>query len=422
MPNADWDFADKAEITVKGGDGGNGLASFRREKFVPLGGPDGGDGGRGGDVLLRGTRSVTDLSRFLQETRFRAERGGNGEKARRHGRRGADLVIGVPLGTVVTDQSGLLGDLTQEDQEIQVARGGKGGLGNVHFATSTHRAPRMARKGEPGQEQALSLELQTIGDVGLVGEPNAGKSSLLAALSAARPAIGNYPFTTLSPNLGVATVDETSFVVVDMPGLIEGAHTGVGLGHRFLRHIRRARMLVHVVDAALEDPLLSYRTVRREMELFDPSLLEKDHLVAANKMDLPEARDRWKAIRRQFEREGTEALPVSAVTGEGIGDLATALRRQLDALRATETVQVVPRTYRLRDDEEGFEVKKGAGGFRVTGRQIERLVAMADLDSDEGLDDLQKQLARTGVFKTLENAGVKPGDTVQIGEFELEWA
>jgi GTP-binding protein len=255
-----------------------------------------------------------------------------------------------------------------------------------------------------------------------VGEPNAGKSSLLAALSAARPAIGNYPFTTLSPNLGVATVDDTSFVVVDMPGLIEGAHTGVGLGHRFLRHVRRARMLVHVVDAAIEDPLSSYLTVRREMELFDPSLLEKDHLVAANKMDLPEARDRWNAVRRQFEREGTEVLPVSALTGDGIDNLATALRRQLDALRVTETGQVVPRTYRLPEEDERYDVKKVSSGYRVTGKRIERLVAMADLDSDEGLDDLQKQLGRTGVFKTLEKAGVKPGDTVQIGEFELEWA
>ncbi len=439
MPNVPDSFLDEARILVKAGDGGNGASSFRREKFVPFGGPDGGDGGRGGDVLLQGNHNLNTLSWFQNRSHFEAERGGNGQGARRHGKRGADLTIDVPLGTQVFDEEGLSADITQDGERVQVARGGKGGLGNVHFATATNRAPRMARKGEPGEERTLRLELKTMGDVGLVGAPNAGKSSLLAALSAAKPDIGAYPFTTLTPNLGAATVDGLSFVVVDVPGLIKGAHAGVGLGHRFLRHVQRARILVQVVDGSTADPLESYRTVREEIRLFDPSLLERMQLVAVNKMDLPTARASWAALRRSLllERQGG-VHPVSARTGQGVAELEADMKRCLEEERAQGDREPEDgaspglalrngrgggvRTYRARPESEGYTVAREQEGFRVRGRPVERIVAMADMDTDEGVADLQRQLQRLGLFRDLERAGVKAGDTVRIGDFELEWA
>src|SRR3712207_791401 len=266
---------DSARIFVKAGDGGNGALSFRREKFVPRGGPDGGDGGRGGSVFLRAEPGISTMLEFSHRRHFKAGRGGNGGGARKHGKKGEDLVIGVPPGTVVSSDEGLIADLRHAGDEFMVARGGRGGLGNVHFATSTNRTPRVAQKGEPGEERWLQLELKTIADVGLVGYPNAGKSSLLAALTAPRPKIGDYPFTTLTPNLGVAERDDFTFVLADIPGLIEGAHQGVGLGHQFLRHVERARVLLHVVDAAVSDPVTAYQSVREELELYNPALAAK---------------------------------------------------------------------------------------------------------------------------------------------------
>jgi GTP-binding protein len=297
----------------------------------------------------------------------------------------------------------------------------------------------MARKGEPGEERALHLELRTMGDVGLVGAPNAGKSSLLAALSAAKPEIGAYPFTTLTPNLGVATVEDLSFVVVDIPGLIEGAHAGVGLGHQFLRHVQRAGILVHVVDGAVEDPLESYQAVREEIRLFDPSLLDRAELVAVNKMDLPEARSRWTELRRELLREGAGVFSVSALSGEGLLELEAAMKLCLEEARARASGSpALPlgvgarhasavrgegiRTYRVRRESEGYTVERQHDGFTVRSRNVERIVAMADMDTDEGLADLQRQLERLGLFRDLEREGVKPGDTVRIGDFELEWA
>src|ERR687884_885336 len=285
MPDRQSSFFDEARIYVKGGTGGNGALSFRREKFVPFGGPDGGDGGRGGSVFLRVNPNENTLYQFQDRRQFKAERGGSGSGAKKHGRKGQDLVIDVPPGTQVSTDEGVIADLVRPGEMLLVARGGRGGLGNVHFATPTNRAPRYAEKGEPGEERWLQLELKMIGDVGLVGLPNAGKSSLLAAISAARPKIASYPFTTLSPNLGVAEVDDLAVVVADIPGLIEGAHRGVGLGHQFLRHVERARLLVHVVDASADDPLADYRTVRDEMAEYDAALAERQTLIALNKMD-----------------------------------------------------------------------------------------------------------------------------------------
>jgi GTP-binding protein len=416
-------FVDEARIYVKAGDGGHGIVSFRREKYVPRGGPDGGDGGRGGDVYLRATHSLDTLGHFQHQVHFRAERGGNGGGARKHGKRGEDLIVDVPVGTVIADDEGIIADLTRDGQKVMVARAGKGGLGNVHFATATNRAPRMSRRGEPGEEHWLRLELRTLGDVGFIGEPNAGKSSLLAAISAARPEVGAYPFTTLAPNLGVAVIDDVPVVAVDIPGLIEGAHEGRGIGHQFLRHIQRSRMLVHVLDASAANPLEAYRTVRHELELFDPALTGKTELVAVNKMDLPTAREQWPNLRRELERERPGGvLAVSALTGEGIPELLAAIRRHLDTLREEQPPEeAAVRVYRLPRQETGYHVTRQDGAFVVRGREVERIAAMANMESDEGLADLQRQLERTGLFKDLERAGVKSGDTVRIGDFELEW-
>jgi GTP-binding protein len=424
MPGDDGSFIDEARIFVRAGNGGDGAMSFRREKFVAYGGPDGGDGGRGGDVIIRATHNLNTLAHFRNQTHFRAEHGGPGGGARKHGKRGADLNIDVPIGTVISDEHGVMADLAQEGQTVTVARAGKGGLGNVHFATATNRAPRMRRKGEPGEERWLRLELKSLGDVGFVGEPNAGKSSLLAAMSAAKPEIAPYPFTTIAPNLGVATVADVPFVVVDIPGLIRGAHSGIGLGDRFLRHIERARLLVHVVDLSEENPKASYDLVRDELQLFDPLLLEKPRLVALNKIDLPDARERVAEMKRRFtEEDDLVAYPVSALTGEGVPELQAAIRAELDVMPPEEAVEEPNvRTYTLRPEDTGFTIEKVRDGFLVRGRAVERIVVTADLDSDEGIADLQRQLGRSGLFKELERAGVKPGDTVTIGDFELEWA
>ncbi|MBM2810360.1 MAG: obg [Chloroflexi bacterium] len=424
MPGSVERFADEARILVKSGNGGNGIVSFRHEKFVPFGGPDGGDGGRGGDVILRGQRNLDSLERFQHEAAFRADNGGSGKPSKQHGKRGADIVIEVPLGTIAYDDSGIVADVIEDGETVHVARGGKGGIGNVHFATSTNRAPRMARKGEPGEECWLRLELRTIGDVGIAGEPNAGKSSLLAAMTAALPAVGDYPFTTLAPNLGVAVVADLPFVVVDIPGLIEGAHTGRGLGLQFLRHISRARMLVHIVDAAGPDPVGSYRMIRSEMEQYDPALLDKPTLAVANKLDLDEAKRVWPTLRRALREHGAdEVYGVSALTGEGVTELQIAIRRRLDAIAAVKPVSPVAevRTYRLAPDDGPFTVHRKGDWFEVTGRETEKIVSMANMETSEGIDDLQRQLERLGLFKELERAGVKPGDSVRIGAFELEW-
>src|SRR5438105_13401600 len=293
---------DEGRIWVKAGDGGNGVVSFRREKFVPFGGPDGGDGGRGGSVYLVARAGVSTLLEFVRRRHLRAGSGGPGRGARQHGKAGEDLIVAVPPGTQVRSPEGVLADLVRPGDVVMVARGGRGGLGNTHFATSTQRAPRIAQKGEPGEERTLDLELKTIAHAALIGEPNAGKSSLLAATSAATPRVGHYPFTTLSPNLGVAEEPGTEeiFVLADVPGLIAGAHAGAGLGHRFLRHVERAPILVHVVDASRPDVLDAYHTVRTELEAYKSELFTKPELIAANKLDVPGARAGLARLREEL--------------------------------------------------------------------------------------------------------------------------
>lgn len=424
---------DRAKIEVKAGDGGNGAITFRREKYVPRGGPDGGDGGKGGDVILRVSASDTTLLRYQYQMRFAAEAGGHGRRARRHGKNGADLVLAVPPGTVVRDAASneVLADLTVVGDEMVAARGGRGGLGNQHFATSARQAPRLAEKGEPGEERALVLELKLVADVGLVGYPNVGKSTLLAAMSAARPKIADYPFTTLEPNLGVVEVDGDTFVLADIPGLIEGAAAGVGLGHEFLRHVERTRVLVHVLDGSggLEgrDPLRDFAAIEAELAAYDQELAAKPVVVAVNKLDLAEAQERLPALRRALEERGLAVYPVSAATGQGLRELARELQRRLRALpaaRPTEVAAPGPRRYTLDTtlDERAFEVERlSSHHFRVTGIRIERLAAMTDFANEEAAERFQKVLDAAGIARRLAELGIQDGDVVHLGEFELVW-
>lgn len=415
---------DYARVLVKAGNGGNGAVSFRREKFVPLGGPDGGDGGRGGSVYLKGDVGVDTLLDFARRRQFKADSGGNGGKAKRHGKKGQDVVIRVPLGTVVSTDEGFLADLTMPGELVMVARGGRGGLGNVHFKSATNQAPRVAQRGEPGEERWIALELKTIADVGLLGYPNVGKSSLLAAISRARPKIGAYPFTTLTPNLGVVEPDsDLSFTVADIPGLIEGAHQGVGLGHLFLRHVERARALLHVLDGAGQDPLGEYDRVRNELEQYNPALLDKPEVVAVNKLDLEQARRAYPDLKRALERRGRRVSGVSANTGEGLPELLDLLREELARLPAALTrAPTGVRVYRLGPEEEGWTIERAEGAVLVVrGRRVERMAAMTDPDNSEGVELLQRNLGRMGVLAALEQAGARPGSTVRIGPIEVEW-
>jgi GTPase len=417
---------DEGRIWVKAGDGGNGIVSFRREKFVPLGGPDGGDGGRGGSVYLVARAGVSTLLEFARRRHFRAESGGHGRGSRQHGKAGEDLIVAVPPGTQVRSDNGLVVDLVRAGEMLMVARGGRGGLGNTHFATSTQRAPRIAQKGEPGEERTIDLELKTIAHAALIGEPNAGKSSLLAASSAAQPRVADYPFTTLSPNLGVAEAPGTEdvFVLADVPGLIAGAHTGAGLGHRFLRHVERAPILVHVVDASRPDALDAYRVVRAELESYKAEVAAKPEIVVANKLDLPGAREQLAQLREVLSDR--RVIGTSTITNEGVPDLLTAVFELLASLPgppAEPEHAGVVRVYRFAaEEEDGFTAEAVEPGvFRVHGKRVERMVSMTDLDSEEGTAYLQKQLERLGVFEALERAGVEVGDTVHIGTWETEW-
>jgi GTP-binding protein len=421
-------FLDDVRITVKAGAGGDGAATFRREAHVPRGGPDGGDGGRGGSVYLRVDVGETTLRDFRYKHQFRATSGGRGERARRHGKSGDDLFLAVPPGTAVMDgeTGALLADLVAVGQEAMVARGGRGGLGNTHFATSTHQAPKHAQKGEPGEERTLRLELRLIADVGLVGLPNAGKSTLLTALTAARPKIAAYPFTTLEPNLGVMDLgidDGRRPTIADVPGLIEGASSGAGLGHAFLRHVERTRILLHVVDGAARDPRWDHDVIRDELGAHDPALLEKPILVAFNKLDLAAAREAWPTFERESRASGIEALAISADGGEGLDALRAAVARLLpDAAGLAEPPEpagVV--VHRLEAAGDGFALEREAEAYRVSGKRIERLVAQTNFENEESAERFQRELVRTGIDGALRRAGIRPGDAVRIGPTELEW-
>jgi len=416
-------FFDEAKIYVKGGDGGNGCVSFRREKYVPFGGPNGGDGGKGGDVYLVVNPHLNTLVAFKRQRHFKAQRGGHGRGKNQTGRSGQDLVIEVPPGTVVRDaKTGeFIADLTEPGQKVLVARGGRGGRGNAAFATSTNQAPRIAERGEPGQERWLHLELKLIADVGIVGVPNAGKSTLLAAVSAARPKIADYPFTTLEPNLGVVALDEaTSFVMADIPGLIEGASRGAGLGHTFLRHIERTRLIVHLLDGASPNPLRDYETINEELALFDEKLAAKPQLVVLNKIDLPQAQAIWPAVKEAIEARGKPILSISALTGQGVREMLGRVAEMLKALPRKEVALPEAKVLRPRE-EEAFTIVREDGAWRVRGAKVERLAAMTNWDLDEAVQRFHRIMTRMGVTMALREAGVQIGDTVRIGKVELEW-
>ena len=424
-------FLDEVSITVRAGDGGDGAATFRREAHVPRGGPDGGDGGRGGSVYLVVDAGETMLRDYRHKHHFRADSGGRGEGSKRHGKAGRDLHLKVPPGTVVRDANtgDLLADLVSREQSVMVARGGRGGLGNVHFATAVNRAPTHAQKGEPGEEHKLQLELRLIADVGLVGLPNAGKSTLLGALSAAHPEIANYPFTTLSPNLGVLDLsafdahDERRITIADMPGLIEGASGGAGLGHAFLRHVSRTRVLGHVVDLAAADPERDYEVIREELEAHDPALLTKVSVVIGNKIDLAAGAANKAAFAKRRARDGIPFVAISADAGTNIDRLIATFAELLpDAATLAqpgEPAGVV--VHRFDAGPDAFEVSRENGAYRVVGRRIERLAAQTNFDNAESAERFQRDLARLGVERELVKAGVTTGDMVRIGGVELEW-
>ena len=422
-------FLDRVTILVRAGAGGDGAATFRHEAHVPRGGPDGGDGGRGGSVHLRVDPGQTTLRDFRYRHQYRATSGGRGEGSRRHGSAGRDLVLAVPPGTAVYDDAtgALVADLVATGQEALVARGGRGGLGNTHFTTSTHQAPRHAQKGEPGEEHWLRLELRLIADIGLVGLPNAGKSTLLAALTAATPRIADYPFTTLEPNLGVMDLgpdDGRRPTIADVPGLIEGASTGAGLGHAFLRHVERTRVLVQLVDGSSRDPEWDHSVIRAELAAHDPALLEKPILVAFNKLDLPAAASAWAAFRRARAADGIPVVALAAATGAGVDELRLRLAELLPGAEALaeppEPAGVVVHRPGARLD--GFSVEREAAGiFRVHGQRIERIAAQTNFEVDESAERFQRDLGRLGVDAELRRAGIAPGDLVRIGGTELEW-
>ena len=412
-------FIDKARIYVEAGNGGDGMSSFRREKFVEKGGPNGGNGGRGGNVILRADNSLNTLIDFRYKRKFIAKRGDNGGVSNMTGHRGEDVIIKVPLGTVVRDDETniMIADLTEDGQEFVAAKGGRGGKGNACYATSTKRAPTFAEKGEPGTKGWLRLELKLLADVGLVGYPSVGKSSIISRVSAAKPEIAAYHFTTLTPVLGVVRLsEEQSFVLADIPGLIEGAAEGVGLGHDFLRHIERTKVLLHVVDISGcegRDPIEDFEKINHELEAYSARLARRKQLVVANKMDLPDSADNFVILKEYVEEKGYEIMPVSAATGEGLQELmwkAYEMARQYVA-EPEEEIGVVE-----EGDPDSFEIIRGAedADFEVKGKNIERLVAMTNFDNAEALYRFQLIWKRLKIEEALLEAGIQEGQTVRI--------
>ncbi|MCE2465445.1 MAG: GTPase ObgE [Dehalococcoidia bacterium] len=421
---------DTTRISVKAGDGGNGCVSFRREKFVPRGGPDGGDGGPGGNIFLYGDPSLNTLLHLKYHSTWRAQRGGHGGGQNRKGANGRPISIPVPLGTVVRSigpgrEETFLADIT-DTSPILVAQGGEGGQGNARFATATRQEPVLAERGAAGEKHFLSLELKLLADVGLVGKPNAGKSTLLSVCSAAKPKIAPYPFTTLDPVLGVVQTRDRSYVVMEVPGLIEGAHTGAGLGHEFLRHAERSRLLLHLVDGTSEDPLADVQQLNQELSAFDADLGSKPQVLVVTKMDIPEAKEGMSRVKGALEPLDCPVFFISAASGEGVDTLLSntlgmldAIPKDMDVSESAEIPLASPRSRRrwARD----FRVYREGKTYVVEALRIERLLDMADLKDWRAMVQVWKELETLGAVKALEEQGVQPGDTVRIGDVELEW-
>jgi GTP-binding protein len=416
-------FIDLAEITVKAGDGGNGRVSFHREKYVPAGGPDGGDGGDGGSLIFQGDKHLRTLADFRYRRSYKAERGEDGGQRKCFGKKGEDLVVKVPCGTLVKDkETGLiLADITKDGQTEIIAKGGKGGKGNVHFATSTRQIPNFAKNGTPGEERTILLELKLLADVGLVGYPNVGKSTFLAAVSSARPKIANYHFTTLSPNLGVVSMGEgESFVMADIPGLIEGAHEGVGLGHDFLRHVERTRILVHMIDIASldgRDPLADFHTINSELEKYNPELAKRPQIVAANKVDVLASHDVLKGFTASMEQLGYRVFPISAATGIGVKELVGYVYEQVKLLPEPIVYEPAPKEMLYKaETEEPFTVEMDHDVYVVDGPWIRGILRGINFEDRESLQYFQRALRQKGVISALEERGIREGDTVRVGE------
>jgi GTP-binding protein len=419
---------DRAQIRVKAGDGGDGVVAFRREKFVPYGGPDGGDGGNGGDVIIQASASEDSLRKYRQKKLHRAENGRAGSGNKKHGKDGVSLVLNVPPGTLVSALDGnekvLLVDLEKLGDEAIVARGGRGGWGNTHFASSTNQAPKIAQGGEPGEEKTIMLDMRLIADVGIIGYPNAGKSTLLAAASAARPKVAAYPFTTLEPVLGVVEIGLESFIMAEIPGLIDGAHLGRGLGHDFLRHALRTRILIHLLDGAAPSPVENMLKVNEELALFDPTLARKRQIVVINKTDLPEVQEKIVALKSELAGAGVKAYDVSAATGLGVAALMKETLKILKEETSGETVVAGGpplKVFRPKPREARVKVSKAGDEFIVSVPALERIKGGAGVSPAELRWQLDYQFRRLGVDKALEKAGVRAGDKVRCGELTWEW-
>ena len=415
---------DKVEIYVRAGDGGNGMIGFRREKYVPYGGPDGGDGGHGGNITVVADRGMNTLLKYYQgKRRFAAERGENGSGRKKHGKNGSDLDIKVPQGTLIyKEREGereLMVDMAVDGQRVMVARGGRGGYGNTRFATLVNQAPRIAQKGEVGDEASLILELKLIADVGIIGHPSVGKSTLLAAASAARPKIAAYPFTTTEPILGVVDVGHNSFVLAEIPGLIEGAHRGLGLGHDFLRHAERTRVLIHLLDGSSANPRADMDQINKELAMFNPVLASKRQLVAVNKIDLPQVLERIPELQKELGN-GEAPLFISAATTEGVSQLMTKACEMLDSIAAPQPVEAIT-VFRPQPRKERVTVSMEGEVFVVSSSRAEKLIARMDVQNPEARAYIRNQFTRIGVAKALKNAGVKLGDMVRFGKVEMKW-
>lgn len=419
-------FVDQVSIYVKAGDGGNGIAAFRREKYVPKGGPAGGDGGNGGDIVFIVEEGLSTLMDFRYNRHFKASRGENGMSKSKHGKNAEPYLISCPPGTTLYDEdtNQVLADLTVDGQKAVIAHGGKGGRGNVRFATARNPAPNMAENGEPGKERNIRVELKVLADVGLVGFPSVGKSTLLSILSAAKPKIADYPFTTLAPNLGVvSTEDSRSFVMADLPGLIEGAHEGTGLGHQFLQHVERTRMIVHIVDMAsmeARDPYEDYQKINKELSQYDISLQDKWQVIVASKMDMPGATENLEEFKGKID-DGIEVFPISSITKSGVRELVFYIADALDRIPKTaEKDEKVMITHVPK--EASFHISRGDdGSFELTGPKIEKLFKMTDFNSEEGTQKFARRLRHMGVDQALRDKGATDGDTVRLFNFEFEF-
>jgi GTP-binding protein len=419
-------FVDTVQISIKAGNGGNGLVSFRREKYVPAGGPDGGDGGNGGNIVFLADRGLTTLMDFRYKKSYKAQNGGDGGALRCSGKSGEDLIISVPEGTLIKDANSgkILADMTGEGKTFIAAKGGNGGWGNMHFATPTRQAPKFAKPGTPGQEREVVLELKLIADVALIGFPNVGKSTFLSKVTQARPKIANYHFTTLHPNLGVVSMFDKSFVVADIPGLIEGAHEGTGLGHEFLRHIERTRLMIHIVDVSgLEgrDPVEDFTIINEEIEKYNPYLLAREQIVAANKCDLLSDQTQLNEFKRFVTESGYKFFEISAATGQGLKEVMAYTAERISQLPPVPVYEPETDDEEYETDLTSYEIQVVEGVYEVTGPWVDHVLASINFGDDESVKYFQRTIKNRGVIEELESMGIGEGDTVKFGDMEFDF-